>query len=86
MNAILPNKHIIGGYFKSIHTIHTCNPIWKTKCNMLKQTKRSLKLYAPTCMQTNNQNKKHEATLPLYLDKGLLFKVRKLRERKLNKR
>jgi len=31
-------------------------------------------------MQTNNRNKKYEATLPPCLDKTLLFKAKKLRE------
>ena len=49
------------------------------------QTKRHLKLYALACMQANNQNKKHEATLPPCLNKALLFKGKKVREGKGNK-
>ena len=48
------------------------------------QTKRNLKLYALTSMQTNNQNEKYRTTLPLCLDtlppcldKALLFKEKK---------
>jgi len=33
MKAILPNKNIIKGYLKPIHTISICNPISKPKCN-----------------------------------------------------
>ena len=33
-------------------------------------------------MQTNNQNSKHEATLPPCLNKALLFKGKKVREGK----
>ena len=43
------------------------------------QTKRNLKLYALTCMQTKNQNGKHETNLPPCLNKALLFKVKKVR-------
>ena len=46
------------------------------------QSKRNRKLYALTCMQTNNQNEKHEATLPPCLNKALLFKGKKVREGK----
>ena len=49
------------------------------------QTKRNLKLYALTCMQTNNQNEKHEAALPSWLDIALLLKRKKVSERKGNK-
>ena len=31
MNVIIPNKHLIGGYLKPIHTIALCNPICKPK-------------------------------------------------------
>jgi len=41
------------------------------------QTKRNLKLYALTCMQANDQNEKHEATLPPCLNKALLFEGKK---------
>jgi len=33
MKVILPNKSIIGGYLKPIHTTPTCNPMCKSKCN-----------------------------------------------------
>jgi len=49
------------------------------------QIKGNQKLYALTCMQTNNQNEKHEATLPPCLDEALLFKGKRVRERKGNK-
>ena len=45
------------------------------------QTKRILKLYALKCIQGNNQNRKHKTTLPPCLDKELLFKVRKKKEK-----
>jgi len=79
MQTILPSKNIIGDYLKSIHTIPTCNPICKSKCNTPLQKKGNLKLYALTSMQTKNQNEKHETTLPIRLDKALLFKVKKVR-------
>ena len=44
--------------------------------------KKNLKLYALAYMQTNNQNEKHEATFPLCLNKALLCKGKKVRDRK----
>jgi len=44
------------------------------------KNKKKSKLYALTSMQTNNQNRKHEATLSPSLDKAFLVKVRKSRE------
>jgi len=44
------------------------------------QTKRNLKLYALTCMQTNNRNRKHKNYPSPILRKAFLFKERKLRE------
>ena len=76
------NKSIIWGYLKPIHAIPTCNSICQPKCNTLVQTKRNRKLYALTCMQTNNWNEKHEVTLPLCLNKALLRKWKKVREGK----
>jgi len=80
MKAILPNKSIIGGYLKPIHTISSCNPICKPKKQLnaaLMQRKRNLKLYALTFMQTNNRNENIETTLPSCLNKALLFNVKK---------
>ena len=63
MKIILPNKHIIKGYPKRFLTISICKSKMQiqksTKCNTTMQTKRNLKLYALTCMQINNQNRKH---------------------------
>ena len=49
------------------------------------QTKRNLKLYALTSMQTNNKNEKHRTALPLCLYKALLFKGKKLKKGKKTK-
>jgi len=80
MKAFLPRKSIVGGISiqstPSLHAILYAN-LNATKCKTLVKTKRNLKLYAITCVQTNNQNENHEATLPPCLNKALLFKVKK---------
>jgi len=45
-------------------------------------TKRNQKLYAQTCMQTITKIEDIETTLPLCLDKTLLFKAKKVKEGK----
>jgi len=85
MKAILPNKHIIRSYLIPILTITPCKS--KNQLNATHKCKQNgnLSLYALACMQTNNRNRKHYATLPPCLNKALLFKGRIVRQGKRNK-
>ena len=84
MKAILPeiSLEVISNHSTlSLHVILYAN-LNATKCKTLIQTKRILNLYALPSTQIKNQNKKHETNLTPCLDKALLFKGKKVRERK----